>query len=221
LTLHEPDVALTDFLLSVECFGMAVWLLWRGATPKHVLKIWFVTFFMALGVGALLGGISHGFLPDEQTSLYRWVWRLTLTSIGVGALASWMIGAELLFNRILARAVRYSAGVVFVLYASIIFLVDDSFVVAIVHYFPAAIFLFGAFLIRHRSRPAKFLLAGSVGLVITFVAAAIQRMGIGWESLNLTHNAVYHLIQMPGIALIFVAGQGVLGETSCEHDETS
>jgi len=69
VTLLEPDVALTDFGLAIECAWLVGWLHWR-APAGGPLRTWFVVFFAALGMGALLGGIAHGFLPDIQSTIY-------------------------------------------------------------------------------------------------------------------------------------------------------
>ena len=96
VTLIEPDVALTDFGLAAECALFAGWLFRRGLTGNP-LRRWFVVLFVALGLGALLGGITHGFLPDAGSDVARAVWAATLMAIGLAAFASWAVGAHVLF----------------------------------------------------------------------------------------------------------------------------
>ena len=81
MTLIEPDVALTDFGLAIECALFAGWLVWRGSS-RSALGRWFVVLFVALGTGALLGGITHGFMPDPGSDAARAVWNATLIAIG-------------------------------------------------------------------------------------------------------------------------------------------
>ena len=81
MTLLEPDVALTDFGLTIECLALAAWLHWR--TPMNPMRTWFVIFFAALGIAALLGGITHGFLDDPRSTLYGLTWSATLLAIGI------------------------------------------------------------------------------------------------------------------------------------------
>ena len=73
MTLIEPDVALTDFGLAVECALFAGWLYWRGAAGSPLGR-WFVVLFVALGIGALLGGVTHGFLPETGSDAARIYW---------------------------------------------------------------------------------------------------------------------------------------------------
>src|SRR5262249_59114624 len=62
VTLLEPDVALTDFGLTIECLGFAAWLHWP--TPMNPLRTSFVIFFTALSIAALLDRITHCFLYE-------------------------------------------------------------------------------------------------------------------------------------------------------------
>src|SRR5262249_30226007 len=143
VTLLEPDVALTDFGLTIECLALAAWLHWR--TPMNPLRTWFVTFFAALGIAALLGGITHGFLDDPRSTLYGLTWSATLLAIGIAAVATWTIGARLLFSERTAKRVLVVAGLLFIVYAATILWISRSFTVAIVTYVPAVAFLLLAF----------------------------------------------------------------------------
>jgi Family of unknown function (DUF6962) len=53
----------------------------------------------------------------------------------------------------------------------------------------------------------------SAGVVLSFVAAACQQLGIAVHPIYFDHNAVYHAIQALALALIFVGLQGLLSST--------
>ena len=216
MTLLEPDVALTDFGLTIECLALAAWLHWR--TPMNPLRTWFVV-FAALGIAALLGGITHGFLDDPRSTLYGLTWSATLLAIGIAAVATWTIGAHLLFSERTAKGVLVVASLLFIVYAATILWISRSFTVAIVTYVPAVAFLLLAFALTYRRRPSSYLRAGIAGLVLSFVAAAIQQAEI--RAPGLTHNALYHLVQAVAMLMIFAAAQGITQEATCEHDATS
>lgn len=209
MTLLEPDVTLTDFALAIECAWFAVWLQ-RNRTRGEPFGLSFIVFFGAVGLAALLGGITHGFLPDPQHWLTRIVWRGTLLAIGAAALASWWIGARLSLPEKPARWITIFAAAGFALYAVFVLFISQSFLVAIAHYLPAAAFLLLAFIIAHRRRPSGFLLAGIAGVTLTFVAAGVQQGGIGLHPTYFNHNALYHLIQAVGLLLIFLAARGLV-----------
>jgi hypothetical protein len=220
MNLLEPDVALTDFGLAIECAWLAVWLHWRapGGGP---LCTWFVIFFAAVGMGALLGGVTHGFLSDTQSVISDVIWSATLISIGIAALSSWAIGARLLFANSGAKRVVVFAGLLFAIYVVTVLAVSQSFAVAIVYYLPAAAFLLTAFVLIHLRHPRNYLVAWIVGLVLSFAAAAIQQSEVGILSMGLNHNALYHLVQAVALLLIFLAARGIVREAACQHDATS
>jgi hypothetical protein len=208
MTLLEPDVALTDFGLALESGWFAAWL--RRHPPGAPLRLAFVGFFAAVALAALLGGMTHGFLPDEQARLYRVVWLSTLIAIGAAALASWAIGARLVFGEKIADRVTAFAALLFAVYIAAVIFVSQSFAVAIVHYLPAAAFLLFAFAYAWRRQRSDFLAAGIAGVALTFVAAAVQHGRIGLHPRYFNHNALYHLVQALALLLIFLAARGLL-----------
>jgi hypothetical protein len=208
MTLLEPDVALTDFGLALESACFAAWLHRRGPADA-LLRLWFIAFFAALGLAALLGGVLHGFLSDPQSRLYWLVWTASMLAIGVAALAGWALGARLVLSETAARHVIAAAAAAFVGYVSVVLLVSHSFTIAVIHYLPAALFLLGAFTLAYLRRRNGFLLAGIAGLALSFVAAAVQQSETSLHPLYFNHNALYHLIQAFALLLIFLAARGL------------
>ena len=209
MTLIEPDVALTDFGLAAECALFAGWLVWRGSTSK--LCRWFVVLFVALGLGALLGGITHGFLPDAGSDAARAVWNATLIAIGVAAVASWAVGAYVLLADNTARWVLAAAALLFALNVAVVLYVSQSFFVAIAFYAPAIMFALIAFVLAYRASGKAVLLFAIAGIVLSLIAAVIQQTQTGIVALGLTHNALYHLVQAVGLLLIFLTARGAGG----------
>lgn len=220
MTLLEPDVALTDFGLAVECACLAAWLQ-RRIPARSRLRTWFVIFFAALGIGAVLGGIAHGFLPDTRSTIYHAVWSATLLAIGITALSSWAVAARLLFSGRAETRVSLLAGLLFGVYVATVLGLSQSFAVAIVYYVPSAVFLLFAFVLVYRRRRRTNLLAGIAGLALSFAAAAIQLSGVAILSLGLSHNALYHLVQAVALLLIFPAALGLAREDACARDAIS
>ena len=197
MTLIEPDVALTDFGLAAECALFAGWLVWRGAAGSPLGR-WFVVLFVALGIGALLGGVTHGFLPETGSDAARMVWNATLMAIGVAALASWAVGAHVLFAENTARWIMTAAALVLMLNVAVVLYVSQSFQVAIAFYAPAMIFALAAFVLAYGASGNAVLLFAIAGIVLSLVAAVIQQTHTGIAALGLTHNALYHLVQAVG-----------------------
>jgi len=204
--MTEPDVTITDFILALEALVFAA--LIARSTATTPLRAWFVLFFGATAIASLAGGSVHGFFPTSGPAeagpyvIGNVLWRTVLLALGVVSASAWAIGAHLLFTDRTARFVATAAWVEFVAYAFVVIFVTDAFLLAIVNYLPATLFLIVAFYAHYRAHPGEPILLGLTGLILTLVAAGIQRAGIGLPHFN--HNAIYHLLQ--GIALLLIFG---------------
>jgi hypothetical protein len=203
VTLHEFDVAFTDFLLFVEAATFSA-LLFREPAPHHArLRTLGGALFALLGASSLLGVVFHAFFPLKASSAGgHAVWMLTGISIALTTSAVWYINAVLTRYRKLGRLVESLVPVYFAAFVFALFFVDYTFKTMISFYAPAVVLL--AIIAvrtyaRSRAREWVYLTAGT-GL--SFTAAAVQAMKIGVHPVYFNFNALYHLIQ--GIALVFL-----------------
>lgn len=211
--MTEPDVTLTDYALALEC---AVFCLLVPRTSQPPLRRWWVTFFGSIGAGALFGGTVHGFFLDKSTTEWAVLWHAAILSIGVTATSTWAIGAYLQMGDRMGKAIRRAAVWLLVVYAIIVLTVSSSFFVAILMYLPATLFLLVAMVDAYRRSPTRPEAYGIAGLVLTFVAAAIQQLKIGIHPMFFNHNALYHVIQAIALFLIFLAARSVRPATPRE-----
>lgn len=203
----EPAVSLTDFALAAEC-GILAALIWR----KSVKQPWFALFFASLGAAALLGGIVHGFLPDETAPAYSVLWRTTLIAIGLAAVAAAIEAVILARNKLVRQIVIAVAVSGFAFYLYLVVLVRQDFRLAIFMYLPATVLLFISFILlfsrtEFSQRRRWHFLIGATGLFLTLVAAAVQQSRIAVGVLD--HNAVYHLIQAVALVAIHIGAAAV------------
>jgi hypothetical protein len=207
----EPAVSLTDLGLAVEnTVFVALLARHREATPD--LRRWWMLFFASLALAAWLGFLSHGFFADKTGTLHRWLWAVTLLSIGVTALAASAVAARLVLDAPAAhRAVR-GALMLLAVYGLAILAGYRRFGIAIVAYAPAILFLLTAFVIRARRTPARHWWLGIGGLALTMLAAAIQQLGIGLHPVHFNHNALYHVIQALALWLLYEAARRLPGD---------
>jgi hypothetical protein len=207
--MTEPDVTLTDYGIALECAILAG-LLYRRRAVRGDLRRLFVLFFASSALGALAGGTVHGFFLDGGSATGATLWRAALLALGATAFAAWSIGARLAFTGRTARIVQALAALELAAYAVIVIAFDQRFLVAIANYAPAVAFLALSFLIAHRRNGGRPFLAGLAGLLLTAVAAVVQRRGIALHPTLFNHNALYHAIQMVAFVLIFQAGRYVM-----------
>jgi hypothetical protein len=124
-------------------------------------------------------------------------------------LASWAVGAYVLFAGSTARWVLAAAALVLMLNVAVVLYVSQSFLVAIAFYAPAMIFALIAFVLAYRASGTAVLLFAIAGIVLSLIAAVIQQTQTGIVALGLTHNALYHVVQAVGLLLIFLTARGL------------
>lgn len=207
--IREPDVALTDYFLTVECFLFA-WFLGRQKNADPGLRRLFALFYVSSGVAALAGGSVHGFFPDPVPAAGVWLWKATVLALGVATLSAWCFGAKLIFASNGVRIVRSLAVTVFVGYAWVVIFVSDKFWIAIVHYAPSVVFLMVALSIVSFREHRRDLLVGLAGLVLMPFAAVLQQLKVAVDPVHFNHNATYHVLQAVAFAMLFSAAKRLI-----------
>jgi hypothetical protein len=206
--IAEPDVALTDWGLAVECAILARLMACSGTREPALAhrvgaRPWLVLFFGSTALAALLGGAVHGLFPDPASLGQRLLWPITLLAIGVTAWTAWAAGGHLAFGPAAGRAIAVLAGGAFVVYGVVAWRAGWPFVAAIADYLPAAVFLLAVFAWLYAKARDRGLLAGIGGLLLTFVAAGVQHEGIDLSPVYFDHNALNHVIQALALLLIY------------------
>jgi hypothetical protein len=200
LSIHDPDVALTDFGLAI----IGAYLAWRLRTreARTPLERTGIALMLGLASAAFWGGIFHGFFPGgTATAAGSIAWMPVGLSIVVVAAALLALALSSLTPRLPRRARRslvalYAAG-----FAGVVLAVDASFATIVRFYAPAlALALVGSVrqAIGARGEAGWSLLA--CGFALSVLAAAAQQSQLGIHAVYFDHNAVYHLVQ--GIALV-------------------
>lgn len=214
MTLTDPAVALTDWALAAEC-ALFAGLLLRDAPGNRELQHWFALLFASLCAASLLGGMVHGLFADESSRAHALLWPAVLLAIGSASLAGWMLAAHLLLPPGARRVIRWLAWTQLAVLAWVVARVSQQFWIAIAIYLPAtSLLLVGFARAWWRSRTPQ-LGWGTLGLVLTFLAAALQQRRIGLHPVYFDHNALYHGIQGIGLLGIFLAARDLVRAKPC------
>lgn len=211
--MTEPDVALTDYALAIECAVFCALALRWAATDRRLRALW-VVLFASIGVGSVLGGTVHGFFLAEDSAGHDILWPATLLALGVTSTAMWLIGARVQLRESAERWVGRVALAALVAYALVVIFVNSRFYVAIVMYLPATVFLLVVMTLAYRRTPSSALACGIVGLALTFVAAAVQQLRIAIHPVYFNHNALYHVIQGISLFLLFLSARFLTSSTA-------
>ena len=192
--MTEPDVALTDYALALECTVFA-YLLQR---KEHAL------FFGSAAIASLAGGTVHGFFLDDRTLGNAVLWRITLIAIGVTAASAWAIGARVLFPVPTARRISIAAAAALAVYCVVTVFITQEFRAAVIFYLPAVVFLLVALSVAYARARERGILVAVAGLGLMFIAAAVQQARLALHPRYFNHNALYHLIQAVALWLLFL-----------------
>jgi hypothetical protein len=213
--VHQPGVTITDFLLTCEC-AVFLFLLLKVKT-KSPVRAWFALLFGALGLAALAGAVTHGWVLDTTSLEFAITWKTTLIALGLMALACTNLAVSIHSSTTPGASTRVLqiSLVIFAAYVLYVLTGPRKFVTAVAIYIPAILFMLGSatkLATTQKYRPSWELV---VGIVLTLVASAIQQLKWGFNVLFLDHNSLYHLIE--AVALIFIYRFG----TSFLRDRTS
>lgn len=199
--MTEPDVALTDYLLTLECLILSVLILRRK--PLSAFGYWLLIFFGAIGLAAFSGGTFHGFFNRPSSLWHGGLWLLTMLAIGVAALAAWHLGSLLIEAPRAKRWISFLAMLWLMIYVAVLLSGHVAFIVAIIYYLPAILFLLAAFVLhsyRYHQNGAKI---AAIGTLLTLVASWVQIAGIGLHPRYFTPSALQHVIQTLSLLLIY------------------
>lgn len=216
LTIHEPMTMLTDLAITAIAWTFARRL---TSDERHNVYrsrwLWGVAFFF-IGLGALLGAISHGlaaYLGDAADTV---IWKGTVYSIGLsmvfalgGAVDGTPLGSD-------ARRILWGVNVAgFLVYAAWM-IGHDDFLYVIYHYVPAMLLIAALQAWAYLSRRSAGALAILSGVLVTLVGAVVQQSGYSLH-VHFNHNDLFHLIQMVGLALFFRGVAALKGPARAGH----
>ena len=199
--LSEPTTALTDLVLALLALGFSLQLMpYARRLRQESIRDWALA-FGALSIGALAGGVSHGFAAQLSEAAHAVVWQITLYSVGFASY--YMVAGT-------ARAaLRHRVGSWLIVVAALKLAgylywttVRPEFSMAVYDYVPnmLAVLVMGLILTRRLRDPAGSWLAA--GVVVSFLAAGVQLSGLTLAE-NFNHNDLYHVIQMIGLVLFY------------------
>jgi len=179
--IREPMTLATDYLLALLTAVLGVLIL-RASGGQQARRLW-GSAFLALALGATLGGTYHGFDLDM-------LWKPTLFAVGVASLGM-ICGSAYATAR---GAVRYGlVGLALLkLVAFLIWIARDARYIWVVADTGASFAIVALLhLFAWRAQGSRSVLAG---VALSVVAAAAQASGIDLHR-HFNHNDLYHVVQ--------------------------
>jgi len=178
--VNEPTTALTDYALAAVSIFLGLKLVEKS-------KFWAVA-FLALGLGALLGGTWHGFWQND------FLWKATTLSVGVASFGMVAGSADALTTGGLrAGLISFAAGKLFAYVAWMLFHDDFIWVVADT---AAAL---GIVAVLHVLKWNPWILAG---VAVSVLAGLAHASGLALHE-HFNHNDLYHVLQTAALVLLY------------------
>ena len=181
--MSEPTTVLTDYALAAVSIFLGLKLIEKS-------RLWAVA-FLALGLGALLGGTWHGFWQSDL------LWKATTLSVGVASFGMVAGSAVAVTGGGLRRTLIAFALVKLIAYAAWM-LYHDDFIWVVADTASALLIV----AILHAWRFNGWMLAG---VAVSVLAGLAQASGLALHA-HFNHNDLYHVLQ---IAAIFLFYRGV------------
>jgi len=193
--------AITDFMLACEVFFLAG--LTAGRVKARFSAAWFwAAALVFLGLGALIGGIDHGFFEPAKLPRY-FIERANWIVLGAMTFCLLRATAKQFFSPPVQR-VGWIVGIVQFAADTVAVLLVDSFLDVILNYAPVIVLLLAMSIRGLKNGSGSWPMI--VGILIQFLASAIQAMGVDALS-PLDHNGLYHVVSMVGVAYLYLGGK--------------
>jgi len=193
--------SITNFILA----GEVLFLAGRTASvPKDRFSAaWFwAGVMLLLGMGAMIGGIDHGFFEASNQPRYG-IQRFNWIVLGAMTFCLLMATSRQFFPPGFQCAVLVVGIIQFVADTALVLLVD-SFLDVILDYAPVMILLLAMNFAGLKSRRGSWAMVA--GILILFAASGVQASGMDRFS-PLDHNGLYHAICMIGTLLLYLGGR--------------
>jgi hypothetical protein len=197
MRLAEPATVLTDYAIALQCV-VFMRRLWRGGAL--VSQLWSVG-FGAIALGAITGGTFHGIRAELPWEAQAMLWQLTLHALGI---ASFVIGLGTVAAST-TRRWQFIWAIALSVKALIFGSVTSSrldFFYAVADYSSTLILVLAlqfAVAMRRHAPAFKWLLS-SVAISVIATWSLIIDLEL---APYLTPEAVFHLIQMPGLYCLY------------------
>lgn len=199
----EPDVSLTDYLLTLET-GAFAWLLHRhpSATPARRLA---ALIFATLALSSLTGGTYHGFFPEKTATPGGFaLWIVTMLLLGLAASLTWAVFLRLCGVRSVRRILPPVAAL-FVLYACVVLFVDHRYRTSAIFTAPPVLAVLALMIARSRRERSPNAALAAGGILLMLLGGVLQQLRVGLHPAWFNHNALYHLLEAVAMAILFLA----------------
>ena len=213
--IAEPMTSLTNVILALQTFLYASLLRKGPARTQKSAVLWAWT-LAAVGVAGLAGALTHALYHDSAVRWVSVVRRIAWKAVGLStAAASGLMLAASIFSAVPpGRRAPYliGAAVKAAIFATASWM-TGNFLFTILDYATSMLIVLYVQIRNWRTSAAAAWV--TVGILVSFIAAAIQRSQISLHT-HFNYNDLYHAVQMGAFHLLY---EGARRERDCSGEE--
>jgi hypothetical protein len=195
--------SITNFILASEIFLFAGLLLGKDIKRISAASFWGAA-LLFLGLGALFGGINHGFfeISEERADMQKVAQQLTWISLGIMTFFIFLTAAFQFWSHKVRRIIIIVASIQLLGYAVAITFINN-FLIVILNYAPVMLlFLILQFIGLKDGRGSILLI---IGIIIGGIASGLQAGKVDYFS-PLDRNGLYHVVMMVSAVFLYLGG---------------
>lgn len=200
MKITEPTTMITDFLIALEATILAIIILQSDPNIPQIL--WGLAFIIT-AIGAILGGIAHGFKEYAGKTSEKIIWKSTIILLGLGA--GFMLSGLLLHLYDQTIYIAYFIIFIIILFIAYVLKImsDDRFIFVILYYLPFLVTILLLEIINYKSEDAIYII---FGVLITFLGFGVQAKQFTLHK-HFNHNDLFHIFQLIAIYMFYLGIQ--------------
>jgi hypothetical protein len=199
--IQEPMTMITDYIIGIQTMVMAMLLIVNF--NADISRLLVAISFIATGIGAFLGGSSHGFkqfLTKKQDSI---IWKFAIILIGIATvfLTLGIIVASI--SEFLLFYILTGLSILFFIIYTIWIMKHPKFIYVILYYVPSMLLIMIIKIVTLISLQDPSSIYFILGILLAFIGAGIQAKGISFHK-HFNHNDLFHVVQMISFIFLYI-----------------
>ena len=187
----EPVTLLTDYALG----GVTAYLAFRLRKNSSVsCRLWILA-FVALAIGAFLGGTYHGFQV-------AWTWKPAVLAVGVASFGM-LAGSACATTSGRVRSALLAAAALKLVFYEAWMIGHNDFIFAVADTASAMLAVAALHLLALGNPATRWILGG---VAVSLIAAGIQAGHVALHQ-HFNHNDLYHVVQIAAMALYYAGAR--------------
>lgn len=199
--IQEPMTMITDYIIGFQTIIMATLLIINF--NSDISRILVAISFIATGIGAFLGGSSHGFkqfFTKKQDSV---IWKLTMVMLGIATVSLTLGVLVSSITESLLYFILVGISILSFIIYTLWIMKHPKFIYIILYYVPSMLMIMIVKIVTLISVQDPSSIYFIMGVLLAFMGAGIQAKGISFHK-HFNHNDLFHVVQMISFIFLYI-----------------